>query len=114
MLTYTTEKHIVFCPDFRIFTSKCVDEILNCVQKQREEKIYNSLVIDMSKIQGLTSEFFDLVNKYQEKIVLINTSAEVLALLNLTGYDKRLKLFINSIDMEEDKRELLNRKFHIV
>ncbi len=114
MLTYITEKHTVFYPDFRIFTSKCVDEISTYIKLQKKEKTYNSVVIDMSKIQVLTTEFFDLINGCPNKIILINTSAEILAVLNLMGYDKKLKLFVNNIDMEEDRRELRNRKFHVV
>ena len=90
MLTYITEKHTVFYPDFRIFTSKCVDEISTYIKLQKKEKTYNSVVIDMSKIQVLTTEFFDLINGCPNKIILINTSAEILAVLNLMGYDKKL------------------------
>ncbi len=114
MLTYTTEKHIVFCPDFRIFSIRCVEEISKYLSNQKKENQSKQVVIDMSKVQSLTAEFFDLIKENSQEIVLINTNAEILAILNLTGYDKKLKLFVTSIDMEEDKRELRNRKFRIV
>ncbi len=109
MITYETENYIILCPKFRIFSKKAVEEVRDFVCNSRK-----NTAIDMGNVYSLSSDFFDMLNEYKEKMILLNTPPEILAILNLTGFDKKVKLFINTIDLEEDRRELRNRKFSIV
>lgn len=55
-----------------------------------------------------------MINSLDKKLALLNCCAEVQVLLNITNSDKNVKLFTNRLDLEEDKRELRNRKFVLV
>ena len=111
MITYETENHIILCPNFKIFSQKAIDEVTNLLNKQPRNK---DIAIDMSNILSISDKFLDLINKSEEKIILLNTPADIMVILNLTNSDKNVKLFTNNIDLEEDKRELRNRKFSVV
>lgn len=111
MITHETENYIILCPRFKIFSQKAVDEILNLIQTPNSKKEY---AIDMSAIYSISSEFLNMLNTLDKKVALLNCCAEVLVLLNLTNCDKKVKLFTSLIDLEEDKRELLNRKFALL
>ncbi len=111
MITYETENYIILCPKFRIFSKKSVEEIRTFFFNTQK---YKQPVIDMSNIDALSQDFFEFIDESRKRVILLNPSAEVFALLNLTGYDNKVKLYVNTIDLEEDKRELRNRKFSIV
>ena len=108
---YETENHIILCPNFKVLSEKAVNEIKNIVSSQQSEK---TIALDMGNVCSISSAFLDMINSYSQKIALLNTPAEILVLLNLTNSDKYVRLFTNIIDLEEDKRELRNRKFAIV
>ena len=108
---YETENHIILCPNFKMLTPKVVGEILDVINTQLDEK---TVAIDMANVCSISTAFLDMINSTPKKIALLNTSAEILVLLNLTDSDKYVRLFTNIIDLEEDKRELRNRKFAIV
>ena len=55
-----------------------------------------------------------MISSLDKKLALLNCCAEVLVLLNITNSDKNVKIFTNKLDLEEDKRELRNRKFALV
>ena len=108
---YERENHIILCPNYKIFSQKAVEEIRTLLKTPHAEKKF---AIDMGNICSISADFLDLINNTEQKLTLLNTSAEVLVLLNLTNSDKNVKLFTNIIDLEEDKRELRNRKFALV
>ncbi len=114
MITYETENYFILCPKYRIFSKKIVAEIRKLQQYLLQVSVLKSIAIDMSNIYSLSYDFFAMIDESKERIVLLNVSAEVLTILNLTGYDKKIRLFINTFDLEEDRRELRNRKFSIV
>ncbi len=112
MITYETENYTVLCPKFRILLKNEIKEIREFFNNPRKNKYP---AIDMENICSLSPDFFDLLKEFKNRtIILLNTPPELIAVLNLTGFDKRVKLFINTIDMEEDRRELRNRKFTVV
>ena len=89
---------------------KLIDELLKKTSKLK------SFAIDMEHVTSCCNEFFDLLqkNSKKRKITLVNTPSEILVLLNLTRTDDSVDLFQSEIDMEEDKRSLVNRKFAII
>jgi hypothetical protein len=111
MITYETENHIILCPKFKIFSQKAVDEVTNLITKKPPTK---DIAIDMSNVYSISDKFLEMINTAQRKFTLLNTPADILVIINLTNSDKNVKLFTNNIDLEEDKRELRNRKFSIV
>lgn len=111
MITYETENHIILCPKFKIFSQKAVDEVTNLINNKPQSK---NIAIDMGNVCSITDKFLELINNTDEKLILLNTPADIMVVLNLTNSDKNVKLFTNNIDLEEDKRELRNRKFSLV
>ena len=111
MIKYETQNHIILCPNFKIFSQNAVEEIKNLINTPQEEK---NFAIDMGNICSISAEFLEFINNSTQKLTLLNTPAEILVLLNLTNSDKNVKLFTNIIDLEENKRELRNRKFALV
>jgi len=89
---------------------KLIDDLLKKTSKLK------SFAINMERVTSCCNEFFDMLqkNSKKRKITLVNTPSEILALLNLTRTDNSVDLFQSEIDMEEDKRSLINRKFAIV
>lgn len=110
MITYETEKYIILCPKFKVFSAKAVEEIKRLIN-QDAEKPY---AIDMSNVYSLSGDFLSFLSSAESKVVLINPSVETLLLLNLTNSDKLVKLFVNNIDLDEDRREMRNRKFSVL
>ncbi len=111
MITHETENYIILCPQFRIFTKKAAAELGKLLCNTHYDK---SIAIDMGSVLTLSPDFFELLNGCSTPPILLNTPPEILAVLNLTGFDKKVRLFINTIDLEEDKRELRNRRFSVV
>ena len=111
MITHETENYIILHPNFKIFTAKAVDEVFSFVKNPHYEK---EIAIDMNNIYSISSEFLSMINSLDKKLALLNCCAEVQVLLNITNSDKNVKLFTNRLDLEEDKRELRNRKFALV
>ena len=67
------------------------------------------VALDLKEVESVTEDFSETT-----KLTLLNIPSELFALLNLRRYDKNVKMFNNNLDFIEDKRELINRKFHIV
>lgn len=111
MLTHETENHIILCPNFKILSAKVVVEIQNIISNTHSSKIF---AIDMHNISSISSEFLQMLVSTKEKLCILNCCAEILVVLNLTNTDKNVKIFNNLIDLEEDRRELRNRKFAII
>ena len=111
MITYETEKHIILCPNFKIFSQKAVDEVTDLINKNPLSK---DIAIDMGNVCSISDKFLEMINTAENKFTLLNTPADILVIINLTNSDKNVKLFTTNIDLEEDKRELRNRKFSLV
>ncbi|MGN0019015.1 MAG: hypothetical protein ACI37S_08245 [Candidatus Gastranaerophilaceae bacterium] len=75
-----------------------------------------SIALDLKEVESVTEDFFTFVKNFSEttKLTLLNIPSELFAMLNLRRYDKNVKMFNNNLDFFEDKRELVNRKFHLV
>lgn len=74
------------------------------------------VALDLKEVESVTEDFFTFIKNFSEttKLTLLNIPSELFALLNLRRYDKNVRMFNNNLDFVEDKRELINRKFHIV
>ncbi len=74
------------------------------------------VALDLKEVESVTEDFFTFIKNFSEttKLTLLNIPSELFALLNLRRYDKNVRMFNNNLDFIEDKRELINRKFHIV
>ena len=111
MITHETENHIILCPNFKIFSQKAVDEVTDLIKNKPLSK---NIAIDMSNVYSISDKFLEMINNSSERLILLNTPADIMVILNLTNSDKNVKLFANNIDLEEDKREIRNRKFSLV
>ena len=108
MITHETENYIILHPNFKIFTAKAVEEVCDFLQNTASSK---DVAIDMGNVYSISTEFLTMISSLDKKLALLNCCAEVLVLLNITNSDKNVKIFTNKLDLEEDKRELRNRKF---
>lgn len=74
------------------------------------------IALDLKEVESVTEDFFTFIKNFSEttRLTLLNIPSELFALLNLRRYDKNVKMFNSNLDFFEDKRELINRKFHIV
>ena len=74
------------------------------------------IALDLKEVESVTEDFFTFIKNFSEttRLTLLNIPSELFALLNLRRYDQNVKMFNSNLDFFEDKRELINRKFHIV
>lgn len=111
MITHETENYIIIHPSYKIFTAKAVEEVCDFLRNIDSSK---DVAIDMGNVYSISAEFMMMINSLDKKLALLNCCPEVLVLLNITNSDKNVKIFTNRLDLEEDKRELRNRKFALV
>ena len=69
--------------------------------------------IDLSWVEDCTIDFLDKLYRIYD-IGLFNISSNILVLLFSMGIDKNLNLYVSLPDFLDNKRRLLNRKFHTV
>ena len=106
-----TKTHYVFESDCGVISPYFVKIIDDLLKKTSNTKKF---AINMEHVTSCCNDFFDFLQKKKKKIILVNTPSEILALLNLTRTDKSVELFQSEIDMEENKRSMINRKFAII
>jgi len=89
------------------------------ITKNIAEEIYkyglsngSSLIIDMNGVENCVNLFFEIFRLVD--ITLINTSSKILSTIYMTGYDKYIKIFEDIVSLEDNRRELLNRRFCVV
>src|SRR5574344_2857763 len=75
----------------------------------------SDICLDFSKVETIENDFLrelkSIIGEY--KISLINLSAEIFALLNLTGTEKFVKIYLTGSDYMNSNRELKNRRFTV-
>ena len=108
-----TKTHYVFDLGNDVIFPDSVKLIKNLLQTVSKAKKF---AINMEHVTSCCNEFFDFLQNHtrKRKITLVNTPSEILALLNLTRTDKSVELYQSVIDMEENKRSMINRKFAII
>ena len=76
-------------------------------------KYKTPIAIDMSLVKDCTIEFINLI-KDITNLSLFNINSDIFALLISMNLDKTLQLFVSENDFQNNKHQLLNRKFCIV
>lgn len=107
METYKKGGKWFFKPNVRTITSSITEEIYGFSKKR-----IISPVIDMTGVESCTNEFLFMLADIAP--ILVNTTSEILSVIYITGYDKYTRIFEDFVSLEDNKRELLNRKLKLV
>lgn len=94
-------------PNVQTITANVAEEIYGFAKECRI-----SPVIDMSGVENCVNDFLFMFADIAP--VLVNTSSEILSVIYMTGYDKYIRIFEDFVSFEDDRRQLLNRRFRLV
>ncbi len=97
-------KTVIFIKN-KIINDKTILDILTKFKNK-------SLGLDMSCVETINSKLF-IENLLLNKFKLFNLKNEVLVYLCLILKENNLKSFVNEFDFQENKRELVRRKFFV-
>lgn len=93
---------------------------IQTITKQTAQDIYKLLsskdiptVIDMEGVENCSNEFLFMFKKLNN-LSLLNVESRLLSVLYLTGFDKYVKIFGETVSLFDDEHELINRRFSIV
>ena len=100
--------HYVLLPKVSTITDKTVCEIETVLSK-----LTKPVVIDLDGVDSCVNNFYRLFEKYSG-ITLLNTDSKLLAMLYITKFDKFVKIYGDLVSYQDNARELINRRFHIV
>ena len=72
--------------------------------------------LDLSHVHDCTIEFIEALKEIAKtkEIGIFNISSDLFALFNFMNMDKYVQLFVCETDLEENARQLVNRKFSII
>ena len=101
---FMKNKTIIFIKN-KIINDKTTLDVLS---KSKNKK----LGLDMSCVETIYSNLF-VVSLFLNKFNLFNLKNEVLIYLSLILKENNLKSYVNEFDFQENKRELVRRKFFI-
>ena len=64
----------------------------------------------------IKDEFFNQIKEFAltRKLSLFNISSDIFVIINFFNLDKIFNLYVSELDFEEEKHQLLNRKFSLV
>ena len=71
------------------------------------------VVIDMNGVETCVNAFYQMFKKY-DNITLLNIDLRLLSTIFMTGFDKYVKIYGETVSFEDKSRELVNRKLCIV
>jgi len=111
MIIHASKNHYIFNPQISDMDYNAVRAIEGFILSNQLDK---PLAIDLQQVKTCCRELFELLNKSKRKLFLINVPSEIYTMINLLEYDKNTGVFVSELDLEENKRELKNRKFAIV
>ena len=94
-------------PNVQTITDNVAAEICDFAKARRV-----SQVIDMTGVENCVNEFLFMFADIAP--VLVNTSSSLLSVIYMTGYDKYARIFEDFVSFEDDRRELLKRRFRLV
>lgn len=75
-----------------------------------------SIALDLGFVQDCNLEFFNQIKEFAStrKLSLFNISSDMFVIINFFNLDKIFNLYVSELDFEEEKHQLLNRKFSLV
>ena len=100
------DNEIVFIINRKIIDNKFTKKLIKNI------KPYIRTGLDMKNVKILNSEIF-IQCLMENKFKLYNLNSELLTYLAIILKDGKLKSYINFKDFEEDKRELIRRRFYV-
>lgn len=89
--------------------SDSVNKIYDMVSKTNSD-----VAIDLHRVESCVTDFFEMFARLNKKISLVNVDSKILAALYITGYDKFVRVFEDTLSLEADRYELINRKFTLI
>lgn len=95
---------IVFILDTDFIDDNIVDKIIIAMEKNKKAGL------DLKKVKKINSTKF-ISHLLENKFKLFNLNSEVLTYLSLTLKDGCLKSYMNFEDFNQNKRELVRRRF---
>ena len=108
--------------EIKIFNNTCIITPLSPLLDEREVKRLNMEIneyknfkigLDLSFVENCNIDFFESLNNIKN-INLFNIPINIFSIINLMNLDKKISLYSSELDFIENKRQLLNRKFHLI
>ncbi len=108
--------------EIEIFNNTCIITPLSPLLDEREVKRLNleineyqnfKIGLDLSFVENCNIDFIKSINN-KKNINLFNIPINIFSLINLMNLDKKIGLYSSELDFIENKRQLLNRKFHLI
>ena len=93
------------------------------LDKRRTESLMNKILacnteiaINLDYVSDCTIEFIEALKNVAKtkKIGIFNIPSDVFTLFNIMNIDKSIALYTSELDYEENRHQLINRKFNIV
>ena len=73
------------------------------------------VAINLGFVSDCTIDFIETLKKIPNKhIGIFNIPSDIFAIFNVMKIDKTIALYTSELDFEEQKRQLINRKFSII
>lgn len=106
-----TEKVCIYTPLSPKLDKHESSRILDKILKEKRE-----IALDLRFVQDCTIDFIETLREISSIrcIGIFNIPSDIFVLFNIMQVDKKVKLFVNEPDFEENSRQLINRQFSIV
>lgn len=97
-------------------TLKNIDELaIKKIYKKISKFDKGTVAINLMGVETCVTKFFEMFRRKKgEKLILVNVDSKILATMYMTGYDKYVRIFEDSISLLSDKNEIINRRFTLV
>ncbi|MCD8377490.1 MAG: hypothetical protein LUB59_01735 [Candidatus Gastranaerophilales bacterium] len=101
----------IITPAVTSITGTVLSEIVNLLSGLNSQK---QVVFDLTGVESCINSFFVLLKKLSCEAVIVNPESTLLALLYMSGFDRCVKIYGDMLSMNENRRELINRRFTII
>lgn len=98
----------IFKPNVTNIDKSAVTQIYDMLSQSKD-----NVALDLGNVKSCVNEFFEMLSKLA-KVSLVNVDSSILATLYMTGYDRFVRVFEDTLSLEADKYEIINRRFKTV
>ena len=82
---------------------------------EKINQLANPIAINLNFVSDCTIDFIEALKEINNKnIGMFNIPSDIFAIFNIMKIDRTIALYTSEIDFEEQKRQLINRKFSII